>query len=105
MAGEKGTVRIVWKVFSESLDVVVHLDRDDVVSVDADAIRQQVMEIAALVPALRADFTIEPIFVRDGIGAPLRWRGALPGRLADRLERVLRTRSAKKCSVTGRRSA
>jgi hypothetical protein len=78
MAGEKGTVRIVWKVFSESLDVVVHLDRDDVVSVDADAIREHVMEIAALVPALRADFTIEPIFVRDGIGAPLRWTGACP---------------------------
>ena len=29
-----------------------------------------------MVPALRDDFTIEPIFVRDGIGAPLRWTGA-----------------------------
>ena len=32
MAGENVTERIVRKVFSESLDVVVHLDRDDAVS-------------------------------------------------------------------------
>jgi pilus assembly protein CpaF len=89
MAGENVTERIVRKVFSESLDVVIHLDRDDGVSADGDSIRRQVMEIAAVVPALRDDFTIEPIFVRDGIGAPLRWTGAMPARLAARLERVL----------------
>jgi pilus assembly protein CpaF len=88
MAGENVTERIVRKVFSESLDVVVHLDRDDLVSMDADAIRRRVMEIAAVVPALRDDFTVEPLFVRDAIGAPLRWTGALPATLASRLERV-----------------
>jgi len=88
MAGENVTERIVRKVFSESLDVVVHLDRDDVVSTEADAIRRQVVEIAAVVPALRDDFTVEPLFVRDGIGAPLRWTGALPATLGARLERV-----------------
>jgi pilus assembly protein CpaF len=88
MAGENVTERIVRKVFSESLDVVVHLDRDDSVCADADSIRRRVMEIAAVVPALRDDFTIEPIFVREGIGAPLRWTGALPAALAARLERV-----------------
>src|SRR5207244_10852139 len=88
MAGENVTERIVRKVFSASLDVVVHLDRDDVVSTDAAAIRRRVMEIAAVVPALRDDFTVEPLFVRDGIGAPLRWTGALPASLAARLERV-----------------
>jgi hypothetical protein len=41
-----------------------------------------------VVPALRDDFTIEPIFVRDAIGAPLRWTGAMPASLAARLERV-----------------
>jgi hypothetical protein len=75
-------------VFSESLDIVVHLDRDDMLSADADAIRRRVMEIAAVVPALRDDFTVEPLFVRDAIGAPLRWTGALPASLAARLERV-----------------
>jgi pilus assembly protein CpaF len=88
MAGENVTERIVRKVFSESLDIVVHLDRDDLLSTDADAIRRRVMEIAAVVPALRDDFTVEPLFVREGIGAPLRWTGALPATLAARLERV-----------------
>jgi pilus assembly protein CpaF len=88
MAGENVTERIVRKVFSESLDVVVHLDRDDAVHGDADSIRRRVMEIAAVVPALRDDFTIEPIFVREGIGGPLRWTGALPAALAARLGRV-----------------
>ena len=88
MAGENVTERIVRKVFSESLDVVIHLDRDDVVRSDADTIRRRVMEIAAVVPALRDDFTVEPLFVRDSIGGPLRWTGALPASLAARLERV-----------------
>src|SRR4051794_7132381 len=88
MAGENVTERIVRKVFSESLDVVVHLDRDDIVSTDADAIRRRVMEIAAVVPALRDDFTVEPLFLRESIGAPLRWTGALPASLATRLARI-----------------
>jgi pilus assembly protein CpaF len=95
MAGENVTERIVRKVFSASLDVVVHLDRDDGVSADADAIRRRVMEIAAVVPALRDDFTVEPLFVREHIGAPLRWTGALPATLAARLERVAGTGSVR----------
>ena len=70
MAGENVTERIVRKVFSESLDVVVHLDRDDTTSGDADGIRRHVIEIAAVVPALRDDFTVEPLFVRDQPRAP-----------------------------------
>jgi pilus assembly protein CpaF len=88
MAGENVTERIVRKVFSESLDVVVHLDRDDVVNAESDSIRRHVVEIAAVVPALRDDFTVEPLFVRDGRRGPLRWTGALPPSLAARLERV-----------------
>ncbi len=71
MAGENVTERIVRKVFSESLDVVIHVDRDDLVSGDADSLRRQVMEIAAVVPALRDDFTVEPLFIaRRGGRAP-----------------------------------
>jgi pilus assembly protein CpaF len=88
MAGENVTERIVRKVFSASLDVVIHLDRDDVVSSESDAIRRRVMEIAAVVPALRDDFTVEPLFVRTSIGGPLRWTGVLPVSLATRLDRV-----------------
>ena len=88
MAGENVTERIVRKVFSESLDVVVHLDRDDAVGGDNESIRRRVVEIAAVVPALRDDFTVEPLFVRDDRRGPLRWTGALPPSLATRLERV-----------------
>ena len=88
MAGENVTERIVRKVFSESLDVVVHLDRDDAVRNDGGSLRRHVVEIAAVVPALRDDFTVEPLFVRDAVDAPLRWTGALPASLATRLERV-----------------
>jgi Flp pilus assembly CpaF family ATPase len=85
MAGENVTERVVRKVFSESLDVVVHLDRDDGTSADGGMIRRQVMEIAAVVPAMRDDFSVEPIFVRERLGAPLRWTGVVPARLATRL--------------------
>jgi pilus assembly protein CpaF len=88
MAGENVTERIVRKVFSESIDVVVHLDRDDATNGDAEGIRRRVVEIAAVVPALRDDFTVEPLFVREHPRAPLRWTGALPPSLATRLERV-----------------
>jgi pilus assembly protein CpaF len=88
MAGENVTERIVRKVFSESLDVVVHLDRDEVATAEAESIRRRVVEIAAVVPALRDDFTVEPLFVRDDPRGALRWTGAMPPSLAARLERV-----------------
>jgi pilus assembly protein CpaF len=88
MAGENVREHVVRRVFSESLDLVVHLDRDDVPS-DGGGIRRQVMEITAVVPALSDDFTSEPVFVREALGRPLEWTGAVPERLARRVERVL----------------
>lgn len=88
MAGENVTEHIVRKVFSESLDLVVHLDRDDVPGEDV-GIRREVMEIAAVVPSLGADFTTEPVFVRDRLGQPLRWTGVVPTRFATRADRSL----------------
>lgn len=90
MAGENVTERIVRKVFSESLDIVVHLDRDDMPRGEAaDGIRRQVMEITAVMPAMAEDFTVEPIFFRNGLGRPLEWTGAMPERLEARVDRVL----------------
>jgi pilus assembly protein CpaF len=88
MAGENVTERIVRKVFSESLDVVVHLDRDDLRRDGRDGIRRRVMEITAVVPALRDDFSTEPVFVREHVGAPLLWTGAVPAALTERIERA-----------------
>lgn len=89
MAGENVTERVVRKVFSDSLDLVVHLDRDDLPRDPATGVRRQVMQIAAVVSALSDDFTVEPIFVREALGQPLRWTGAVPGRLEASIDRVL----------------
>jgi pilus assembly protein CpaF len=89
MAGENVTEHIVRKVFSEAIDLVVHVDRDDVPHADA-GIRRQVTEITAVSSSLAEGFTCEPIFVRRGLGQPLEWTGAVPPRLEGRLARVLR---------------
>lgn len=102
MAGENVTERIVRKVFSESLDLVVHLDRDDVPRGELEGIRRQVTEITALVPALSDDFTVEPIFAREGLGKPLQWTGVLPGPLEARVSRSLPNGSSLRRIVEGR---
>jgi pilus assembly protein CpaF len=89
MAGENVTEHIVRKVFSEAIDLVVHVDRDDVVHGE-QRIRRQVTEITAVSPSLAEGFTCEPIFVRRGLGQPLEWTGAVPPRLEGRVARVLR---------------
>ena len=88
MAGENVTEPIVRRVFSQALDVVVHVDRDDAPR-GAGAVRRQIMEITAVVPNLGDDQTYEPIFVREQLGRPLEWTGAIPPRLEARLDRSL----------------
>jgi len=82
------TERVVRRVFSQALDVVVHVDRDDAPRT-AGAVRRQVTEITAVVPTLGEEQTFEPIFVRRALGAPLEWTGALPPGLETRVERAL----------------
>jgi pilus assembly protein CpaF len=89
MAGENVTERVVRKVFSDSLDLVVYLDRDDLPQAGSARVRRQIMQIAAVVPALRDDFTVEPIFTRPALGERLRWTGAIPGRLEASVDRAL----------------
>ena len=88
MAGENVTERIVRRIFVEALDLVVHFDRDDIARADGH-VRRQVTEIAAIVPSLTDGETYEPIFVRDGLGRPLEWTGALPPSFEQRVDRVL----------------
>lgn len=88
MAGENVPERVVRKVFSSSIDLVVHLDRRHLPR--ENTIQRQTMEIRAVVPALHDDFSTELVFGRDRLGAPLRWTGALPpDSLSDRIERQL----------------
>lgn len=87
MAGENVPERVVRNVFAASIDLVIHLDRES--GSDQDRTRRQVVEILALVPSLHDDFSVQPLFVRERMGAPLMWTGALPpDRLRRRLEQV-----------------
>ena len=89
MAGENVTEPIVRKVFSAAIDFVVYCDRDDINRVHPTAgIRRQVMEVLAVVPSLGGDFSTEPIFVREELGKPLEWTGAVPPN-AELIERAL----------------
>ena len=87
MAGENVTERIVQRVFSQALDLIVHVDRDD--ARGDGAVRRQVTEITALVPSLGDEQSFEPIFVRSGLGRPLEWTGAIPPSLEARVDRAL----------------
>ena len=107
MAGEnvgEGTVRAV---FAGALDYVVHCDLDDgSAGSERDlpgGLQRQVTEVLAVVPSLRDDFSTEPLFVREGVGSPLRWTGALPPD-ADRLGRLLPAGVALEAVLAGRRS-
>ena len=88
MAGENVTEHIVRRIFVEALDLVVHLDRDDIARADGH-VRRQVTEIAAVVPSLSDGETYEPLFVREGLGRKLEWTGVLPPAFEQRVDRVL----------------
>ncbi len=94
MAGQNVPEKQVRSIFSNVFDLVIHCDREDVQfkTEESGKIKRQIMEIAA-VPSIQggdSDYTIEPIFVREGFGQPLRWTGApLPENLRKRLDNVL----------------
>jgi len=93
MAGENVPERVVRKVFSSSIDLVVHLDRET--DPAGKSIVRRVVEIRAVVPALHDDFSSEPLFTRERIDAPLEWTGAQPPRpLSDRIARATRSGTA-----------
>ncbi len=98
MAGENVSERIVRKIFVEALDLVVHVDRDDVARGD-DRVRRQVTEITAVVPSLADGETCEPIFVREGLGRPLEWTGA-PAARSRAARRSRASRKACGCAVS-----
>jgi pilus assembly protein CpaF len=89
MAGENVTEPVVRKVFSSTLDLVVHLDRDLIRDADAP-LRRRVIEVLAVVPSLYDDFSTEPLFQRSHLDAALEWTGAVPpDDLAEQLQRAL----------------
>lgn len=93
MAGPNVAPEQVRGVFAQIIDLVVHTARQPEAAAGRRPGRRQVMEVVAIPPlqAGEGDFTVEPVFVREDFGAPLRWTGSpLPHELEVRLERVLR---------------
>ncbi len=78
MAGENVTEPVVRKVFANTIDFVIHLDRDPITR-GTEGIRRQVLEILAVAPSLTGDdFTTDHIFSRKVLGARLQWTGMMP---------------------------
>ena len=89
MAGEKVPESVVRGGVSASIDLVVRLDRE-MQGESEGPIRRQVMEILSGAGPRHDGFSVEPLFVRERLGAGLRWTGALPSKvLAGRLEHLL----------------
>lgn len=89
MAGENVPEGVVRKVFSNSIDLVIHLDRE-MQGESEGPIKRQVMEVLAVVPALHDDFSVQPLFLRDHVGSGMYWTGALPPeQMTTRLQRML----------------
>ena len=78
MAGENVMEPVVRRVLSSTIDVVVHLDRDLTRGAQPEGIRRRITEILAVLPSQKDTFTTEPIFVREHLGAELRWTGSMP---------------------------
>ncbi len=96
MAGENVPERVVRKVFSTSIDLLVHLDRAQ--DTNGGRVVRETMEIKAVVPSLHEDFSTEAIYQRDRLGGPLEWTGALP---PDRLARRLTSHLPEGASLSG----
>ncbi len=78
MAGENVTEPVVRKVFANTIDFVIHLDRDPITR-GTEGIRRQVLEILAVAPSLTGDdFTTDHIFSRKALGDRLQWTGLMP---------------------------
>ncbi len=94
MAGDNVAPRQVQSTFQRMFHLVVFVDREELAFEDQGGapIRRQIIEIAALMPnAAGEDFLLQPLFVRERIGEPLRWTEADPPEsTANRLDSVLK---------------
>ncbi|MGI9016322.1 MAG: CpaF family protein [Euzebya sp.] len=86
MAGENVPERMVRKIFSSAIDLVVHIDLHDR---SDGVVRREVREIVAVMPHVGDVFATEPIFTRPaGPGTALEWTGVIPATIG-RFERLL----------------
>ncbi|MEM9130821.1 MAG: ATPase, T2SS/T4P/T4SS family [Actinomycetota bacterium] len=81
MAGDNVAPRQVQSTFQRMFHLVVFVDREELAFEEQGGapIRRQVLEVSSLMPnAAGEDFLLQPLFVRDRIGEPLKWTEADP---------------------------
>ncbi|MEL7209491.1 MAG: ATPase, T2SS/T4P/T4SS family, partial [Actinomycetota bacterium] len=94
MAGDNVAPRQVQSTFQRMFHLVVFVDREELAFEEQGGapIRRQVMEVSSLMPnASGEDFLLQPLFLRERIGEPLRWTEADPSEATvARLDAILK---------------
>jgi pilus assembly protein CpaF len=88
MAGENVSESIMRKVFSSAIDVVIHVDREEVAT-SQDGILRGVTEIVAVEPTISEGFTTTTLFHRSSLREPLQQVGTIPEKLVQRIDKGL----------------
>ena len=89
MAGENVTEHIVRRVFSQALDLVVHVDRDDAPRGAGRCPAPGHRDHRGRADARRRSRRSSRCSCATALGAPLEWTGALPPGLEARVDRAL----------------
>lgn len=92
MAGENVPEKLVRSTFARLINIVVHCEAMPVHLLRPGQRRlRQVMEISVVPPQIVTDeFTVEPLFIREELGAPLEYtRKPIPAGLEKRMNRAL----------------
>jgi energy-coupling factor transporter ATP-binding protein EcfA2 len=103
MAGDNVAPTQVQSTFQRMFHLVVFVDREELAFEDQGGapIRRQVVDVSTLMPnASGEDFLLQPLFVRDKIGDPLRWTEADPTEsTVARLDAVLKRHGSSTASL------
>jgi hypothetical protein len=103
MAGDNVAPTQVQSTFQRMFHLVVFVDREELAFEDQGGapIRRQVVDVSTLMPnASGEDFLMQPLFVRDTIGDPLRWTEADPTEsTVARLDAVLKRHGSSTASL------
>lgn len=88
MAGENVSESIMRKIFASSIDVVIHVDREETASAE-DGLLRGITQIIAVEPSLNDSFTTNALFQRDSLRDQLTFSGPLSPHLQHKLNRAL----------------
>lgn len=89
MAGENVSESIMRKIFSNSIDIVVHVDREENPTVQ-DGLLRGITEIVAVQPTMSDTFTTTTLFSRSSLQDELSFEGVVPSVLERKIDKALK---------------